>query len=104
MTKKVFMLQGTVWLYPGESANWHFVALPKRESEEIKKTFGVNSPGWGSLPVEAKIGETSWKTSIFPDKRSQGYLLPLKAAVRYKENIHDGDKISFVITVVPKGK
>jgi hypothetical protein len=43
--------------------------------------------GWGSVPVTVTIGTTTWKTSIFPDKESGGYLLPLKADVRKKEHI-----------------
>lgn len=97
-------MKGKVWLYPGESANWHFVNLPKKESEVIKETFGNQSPGWGSLPVQVVIGATKWKTSLFPDKRSGGYLLPLKVAVREKERIREGDQIRFVVTVLTKGK
>lgn len=104
MTKKIFTLKGRVWLYPGEIASWHFVNLPKKESQEIKETFGKHSPGWGSLPVSVTIGETTWKTSIFPDKRSDNYLLPLKAAIRQKEGIREGDMISFSLSVKPKGK
>ena len=58
-----------VWLYPGETANWHFVTLTKKVGQEIKETFGKNARGFGSLPVEVTIGATTFKTSIFPDKR-----------------------------------
>lgn len=97
-------MSGVVWLYPGENASWHFVTLPKKESEVIKETFGKQSPGWGSLSVQVVIGVTKWKTSLFPDKRSGGYLLPLKAAVREKERIREGDQIRFVVTVLTKGE
>lgn len=88
-----------VWLYSGESANWHFVSVPKGISAEIKERFGEKHRGWGSLPVMVIIGKTSWKTSIFPDRKSGGYLLPLKAEVRRKEGIRNGDKISFLIRI-----
>lgn len=87
-----------MWQYPG-MAGWHFAAVPKKESEEIKKKFGSMQRGWGSLPVAVTIGDTSWKTSIFPDKKSGVYLLPLKAAVRKKEAIFDKDTIEVLLEV-----
>lgn len=80
-------------------AGWHFVSVPKKQSEEIKKTFGAPSRGWGSIPVMVTIGKTQWKTSIFPDRQSGGYLLPLKSQVRKKEQIFSDDTISFSLTI-----
>ncbi len=82
MQKKQFKLQANVWLYPGETGNWHFVTVPKKESAQITEQFKSMKKGWGSLPVEVKIGKTTWTTSIFPDSTSRTYLLPLKAEVR----------------------
>lgn len=92
-----YNLRSEVWLYPAQTAAWHFISVPKKESEEIKKKFGKNAKGWGSFPVEAAIGRTKWKTSIFPDKKTGTYLLPLKALVRKKEGVSAGDKVSFSI-------
>ena len=76
----------TVWLWPGDAA-WHFVSLPKDLTEEINARFGDRKRGWGSLPVTVTIGSTSWDTSIFLDKKSATFVLPLKADVRKKEGI-----------------
>lgn len=91
-------MRAKVWLYPG-AAVWHFITLLKKESEEIKKRFGAKRRGWGSLPVAVTIGKTSWRTSIFPDKKAGAYLLPLKAAVRRKEGIESGDTVAFSIKI-----
>lgn len=48
----------------------------------------------------ATIGKTQWKTSIFPDKRSRTYLLPLKAEVRKKERIFSEDTVSLTIELI----
>ncbi len=80
-------------------AGWHFLSVPKKQSEEIKTKFGGMKRGWGSLPIIATIKKTSWKTSIFPDKKSGTYLLPLKALVRKREGILAQDKISFTIEI-----
>lgn len=89
-----------VWLYPGATA-WHFVSVSKNTSQKIKERYGKHHRGFGSLPVRATIGKTSWKTSIFPDKISGTYLLPLKAKVREREEILNGDIIEFTLEVKP---
>ena len=94
MPKNHFKIKSKVWLYPG-MAGWHFTTLPKKQSETIKKTFGAMKRGWGSLPVAVTIGKTTWRTSIFPDKNSGAYLLPLKADVWKKEKIHASDMVAF---------
>lgn len=47
--------------------------------------------GFGSVKVRARIGETSWNTSVFPSKEMGGYLLPVKLAVRRAEDMTKGD-------------
>ena len=93
MTEKVF-------LYPGESANWHFVLVTKAVGQEIRVQFGKPVRGFGSRKVEVTIGQTTWQTSIFPDSYSGSYILPLKAAVRKKEEIEAGDRVTFTINVL----
>lgn len=96
---RTYEFKAKVWVYPGQ-AGWRFVSLPNKESETIKERFTGLTRGWGSLPVNVTIGKTIWKTSIFPDKKSGTYLLPLKADVRKKENVGDGDTISLAIEVL----
>jgi hypothetical protein len=55
--------------------------------------------GWGSLPVEVTIGKTTWKTSIFPDSKSGTFILPIKAVVRKKEEVYEGDARTIVFSV-----
>ena len=97
-----YKMRAKVWRYPGmalrhgsEQAGWHFLTLPKKQSAEIKARFGASARGWGSLPIVVTVGKTSWKTSIFPDRKADTYLLPLKSAVRKKEKIVDGATIPF---------
>lgn len=98
MKKPKYQVKSKVWIYPGISG-WHFVNIPKKQSKEIKNLFGEMAGGWGSLPVIVTIKKTSWKTSIFPDKKSNTYLLPLKSEVREKEKILSGNIINFEIEI-----
>lgn len=93
-----YKIREKVWLYPGAAA-WHFVSVSKKESQKIREKYGKHHRGFGSLPVIVKIGKTSWKTSIFPDKISGTYLLPLKAKIREKEEILNGDIITFTLEI-----
>ena len=100
MKKKKYKIRAEVWLYPSETAAWHFVSVPKKESEEIKKNFGMPRRGWGSVSVSVTVGRTTWETSIFPDKKDGGYILPIKSEVRKKEGISNRDIIPFLLKII----
>lgn len=89
-----------VWLYPGETANWHMVYLPPELSAKLDKKYKAKRRGWSSYPVQVKVGKTSWVTSIFYDKKALTYLLPLKASVRKKEGLYPADKVSFTLDIL----
>ncbi|MBP9762590.1 DUF1905 domain-containing protein [Patescibacteria group bacterium] len=40
--------------------------------------------------VLVTVGKTMWETSIFPDKKSQSYLLPMKLEVRKRRGLWTG--------------
>lgn len=96
--KKIYAMKTKVWLYPG-MAGWHFVTIPKKTTKDIDYFFSTAKRGWGSLRVTVTVGTTSWKTSIFPDKKSDSYLLPLKAQVRKQESIKEGDSIKLSLEI-----
>lgn len=93
-----YEFEAKVWLWPGDAA-WYFVNLPKDTSEHINKMFGDRKRGWGSLPVTVTLGSTIWDTSIFPDKKTDSFCLPLKAVVRKKEGIAVDQKIKLMIEI-----
>ncbi len=89
----------TVWRYPGKAA-WYFASVPKNIADDIKTQFEEYKRGWGSFKVEATIGETTWKTSIFPDKETGGFLLPIKAEIRELNHISADDKIDLLLEIL----
>lgn len=86
-----------LWLYPGE-AGWVFATLPVDDAEEIDELV-PHKRGFGSVKVTARIGATEWSTSIFPDKASGSYLLPVKRPVRTKEKVDVGDEVVITLSV-----
>ena len=53
--------------------------------------------GWGMIPVEAQIGETTFRTSMF--RKNGLYILPIKASVRKAEGLDEGDPVTARIEV-----
>ena len=49
------------------------------------------------IPVEASIGLTRWKTSLFP--KDGCYMVPLKSAIRKAEGISIGDSVNVRLSV-----
>ncbi|HVZ30097.1 MAG TPA: DUF1905 domain-containing protein [Asticcacaulis sp.] len=86
-----YKFRAKLWRWKGDApASWVFVTLPDEVAFAIK--CQAESRAWGSVSVVARVGETGWRTSLFPDKASGGYVLPVKASVRKAENLHDGDE------------
>jgi Domain of unknown function (DUF1905) len=89
-TLPTYKVMGEVWRYPGP-AGWHFIALPAELCDEIRARYAAAHRPFGSVAVRATLGSTTWSTSLFADTKSSSYLLPVKAAVRRREQIEDGD-------------
>ena len=83
-----------LWIWKGEAAGrWHFITVPDEQSAEFKAHAFAAPRGFGSVRVEATIGDVKWRTSVFP-LNSGGYLLPVKAEVRKKADLAAGDEVT----------
>ena len=91
-----YKMKSKVVVYPGMD-KWRFLYVNKKQSGIIKEKHGKVKRGFGSIRVTVTVGKTKWKTSIFPDKQSGAYVLPLKAAVRRAEDIDAGDVVDFML-------
>jgi hypothetical protein len=49
--------------------------------------------GFGSVKVEAAIGDSRWSTSVFPQKEG-GWFLPVKKAICRAEGLEADDEIA----------
>lgn len=74
---------------------WTFVDVPADAAAEIREVAGSLAGGFGSLRVDATIGRTWFRTSIFPG--SDGvFVLPVKRAVREAEGLRLGQVVTGV--------
>ena len=85
--------EGEIWLHEGPDP-WHFIMLPPEAADVLREQSQGPVRGFGSIPVQVTIGVTEWRTSVFPDKKSGSFLLPVKAAIRNAEDLSDGDRPS----------
>lgn len=96
-------VRGPVWLWQGSDGapakgSWFFLTIDGETATAIR-AHATNAAAWGSVYVEATIGKTTWRTSLFPSKQAGGWLLPLKAAVRKAEKIFEGSDIEVVLAL-----
>lgn len=91
-----YEMRAEIWLYP--TGAWHFVTLPAEFTEGIRALTGPRR-GWGSVRVKAQIGDTAWLTSIFPERSSGAFILPIKADVRRREGLAAGDTVSLTVEI-----
>jgi Domain of unknown function (DUF1905) len=87
---------GEIWEWRGP-APWYFVTVPEEQSQVIKAVSKLVTYGWGVIPVRVQIGETTWKTSLFP--KDEAYLVPIKASVRKAESLEEGQTVTVQLEV-----
>jgi len=87
---------GEMWFWKGPSP-WHFVTVPDDQCGDLEATSSAVSYGWGMIPVTAQIGETSWKTALWP--KDGAYIVPIKSWVRKAEDLELGDLLTVSLEV-----
>lgn len=90
----VFSAETIEWRGP---APFIFVPIPEDISADIKAISSRLTYGWGCIPVTARIGETTFTTSLFPRKGI--YLLPVKVHVQRAEGVQLGDLVEAALTL-----
>lgn len=94
--------EAELWVWDRRRADtWAFVTVPAAESEDVRE-LAERGPraGFGSVRVRVTIGATTWATSVFPDRASGTYVLPVKRAVRTAEGLEAGDVAAVTVELV----
>ena len=93
---KSFEVKGKIWRYEdpsGHTGGWFFVYVPEALSRNKKKV------GFHFVRVKAALGKTTWQTALFPTKDGP-YLLAIKADVRRKEGVGEGDTVRLSCSIL----
>jgi hypothetical protein len=72
-------------------APYLFVTVPEDEAALIESVSAGITYGWGMIPADVTIGETTWYTALWP--RNGAYVVPLKTWVREAEGLDLDDEV-----------
>jgi hypothetical protein len=75
------------------------VALPEGLSDEIDARYAGPKRGFGAVRVTARIGATTWGTSIFPSRSRGGYVMGIKRQVRQAEGVEEGARVEVFLEI-----
>ncbi|MEI6495231.1 MAG: DUF1905 domain-containing protein [Actinomycetota bacterium] len=92
----IIVVTGPVWEWRGP-APFHFVTVPAEQAEVIHDVATDVTYGWGMIPVNGRLGDTRFTTSLWP--KDGLYVIPLKDAVRRAERVALGDVVSIELHI-----
>lgn len=105
MSDAAYEVTATLWRWSGgaNATDWFFVTIGGEAGEALSATALMRRletgrrSGWGSVKVSMQVGETTWRTSAFPS-REQGWIVPVKAAVRKAESLIEGEPFALQLS------
>lgn len=81
-------------------SDWYFAEVPEELSRLIAELqHPLPRRGFGGVRVEATVGSTRWRTSIFPGANGV-YSLPLKQSVRRAEGLADAGPLAVHLRLI----
>lgn len=92
------------WQSASGPAAWYFLTIAGAAADAIRLAaisgqWLDGRRGFGSARVEARIGDSVWKTSVFPHRESGGWLLPVKAAIRRAEGLVEDQAVTVTVSL-----
>ncbi|WP_095011430.1 DUF1905 domain-containing protein [Tsuneonella mangrovi] len=83
----------------GDRGTYHLVTIAGEAADQLamharlhRLEFG-RSRGFGSVKVTARIGETHWKSSVFPQRKQSEWILLVSRRVMRAEDLAAGDTV-----------
>lgn len=98
MTEKVSATLPLV-RWRGDRGTYHLVILTGEQAEQIAMHARLHrleygrQRGFGSVKVIARIGDTTWKSSVFPQEKSTEWVLLVSKKVMRAEDLAEGDPV-----------
>lgn len=83
-----------VWFWRGP-APFYFATVPDAIAAELRELAPEVTFGWGMLPIDVQLGETTFYTALFPKDGS--YIVPLRKAIREKYEIDVDDVVTMAL-------
>ena len=90
--------------WQGDRGTYHLVVFRDAEADALsahalmhRLEFG-RGRGFGSVKVTARIGETSWKSSVFPQNKQSEWVLLVNKEVMREEDLAADDDVAVEVT------
>ncbi|MCL3859646.1 DUF1905 domain-containing protein [Actinotalea sp. K2] len=99
MTHPTYRFTTTLWQTEGVGP-WVMLTVPFEQADAIDEVSQGQRHGFGSVRVEVRIGTTTWRTSLFPDRRRKSFVMGVKRAVRDAEGLDVGDTAEVEVTLL----
>jgi len=94
-----YAFDAALYRWASRREKWLFVSLPADASAEIRDLPSGPRRGFDSLRVEATIGASTWRTSIFPGGDGI-YTMPVKRGVYERAGVDEGDVVEVSIRLL----
>ncbi len=92
--------------WQGDRGTYHLVTFTGAEAEALamharlrRLEFG-RQRGFGSVKITARIGDSEWKTSVFPQKQQSEWVLLVNKKVMRAERLSQGKAVSVALTLL----
>jgi len=93
-------------LWQGEGGTYHLVTFAGDPAETVamherlqRLEFGSRR-GFGSVKVFAQIGDTRWKTSVFPQRERSEWILLVSKKVMRTEDLAEDDELTVTLELL----
>lgn len=100
MAEDALVHSATMRKWQGDRGIYHLVSITGKDAERIAMHERMHRlelgsrRGFGSVKVIARIGETEWKSSVFPQNRQAEWILLVSKKVMRAENLVEGDDLT----------
>ncbi|MDN4472537.1 DUF1905 domain-containing protein [Demequina zhanjiangensis] len=95
-----FTFDADLYLWEARQQTWVFADLPHDAADAIEDAQRGPRRGFGAVKVEVTLGETVWRTSIFPSKDRGTYIVPVKRAVLDAEGVKPPETVTLRVETV----
>ncbi|MBD2840952.1 DUF1905 domain-containing protein [Erythrobacter rubeus] len=92
--------------WQGDRGTYHLVVLTGAAAETVamharlhRLEFG-RQRGFGSVKVVAHVGDTTWKSSVFPQKQQTEWVLLISKKVMAREDLAEGDAVNLELELL----
>ncbi|MBT8428078.1 MAG: DUF1905 domain-containing protein [Erythrobacter sp.] len=92
--------------WKGDRGTYHLVTIGGETAEAIaahalmhRLEFGTQR-GFGSVKVMAEVGDTRWKTSVFPQNGKSEWVLLVSKKVMRAEDLAEGDPVPLALELL----